>query len=63
MSHVVRKPVFTCFENKAADQLHGNHAAEQHLSFRYIGSTNALLSRDVSYCNCRIESITLVWRL
>ena len=32
-------------ENKGANQLHGNHAADQHLCFRYIDSTISLLPK------------------
>ena len=38
MSRIVRKPDFCISENKDADQLHGNHEADQHLCFRYIDS-------------------------
>ena len=36
MSHVMSKPAFCICENKVADQLHGNRAADQRLCFRYI---------------------------
>ena len=36
MSHVIRKPVFCKCENKDADQLRNNCAADQLLCFRYI---------------------------
>ena len=39
MSHVMRKPAFCIFENKGADHLRSNCAADQHLCFRYIDST------------------------
>ena len=39
----MRKPAFCICENKDADQLHGNHKADQRLCFRYIDSTNPLL--------------------
>ena len=32
----MRKPDFCIFKNKGADQLRGNHAADQRLCFRYI---------------------------
>ena len=35
MSLVMRKPAFCKCENKAADQLRGNHEADQRLCFRY----------------------------
>ena len=44
MSHVMRKPDFCICENKDADQLRGsNHAAGQHLCFRYIDCRIPLL--------------------
>ena len=36
MSPIMIKPAFCICENKCADQLCGNHAADQHLCFRYI---------------------------
>ena len=33
-------------ENKDADQLRGNHEADQHLCFRFIDSTIPLLSKS-----------------
>ena len=36
LSRVVRKPDFSIFENKAADQLCVNHTADQRLCFHYI---------------------------
>ena len=39
----MRKPAFCICENKGADQLHGNHEADQRLSFRYTDSTIPLL--------------------
>ena len=44
MSHVIRKPTIGIFENKHADQLRGNHEADQRLCFRYIHSPIPLLS-------------------
>ena len=32
----MRKPTFCICENKDADQLRGNHEADQRLCFRYI---------------------------
>ena len=40
----MRKPAFCIFENKGADQLHGNREADQRLCFRYTDSTIPLLS-------------------
>ena len=45
LSLVVRKPAFCICENKDADQLRGNHEADQRLCFRYIDSTIPLLSK------------------
>ena len=46
MSRVVRKPEFCICENKDADQLRGNHEADQRLCFRYTDSTIPLLSKS-----------------
>ena len=46
MSRVMRKPGFCICENKGADQLSGNCAANQHLCFRYIDSTIPLLHKS-----------------
>ena len=35
----MRKPDFCICKNEGADQLHGRHIADQHISFRYIDST------------------------
>ena len=45
LSRVMRKPTFCICENKDADQLRGNHEADQRLCFRYIDSTIPLLSK------------------
>ena len=42
----MRKPAFHICKNKGADQLPGNHAADQHLSFPYIYSTIPLLPKS-----------------
>ena len=39
ISHIMRKPVFLHMQNKGADQLSENRAADQHLCFCYIDST------------------------
>ena len=39
MSLAMRKPAFCICENKDADQLRGNHEADQCLCFRYMDST------------------------
>ena len=43
----MRKPAFCIYEceNKCADQLHGNRAADQRLCFRYIDHIIPLLSK------------------
>ena len=45
MSRVMRKPALCICKNKA-DQLRGNHEADQRLCFRYINSTIPLLSKS-----------------
>ena len=51
MSLVVRKPAFCICENKDADQLRSNCAADQRLCFRYTDSTIPLLPK------CEISSL------
>ena len=46
MSHVMRKYAFCICENKGAVQLCHNHAADQHLCFRYIDSAIPLLFKS-----------------
>ena len=46
LSRVMRKPDFCICENKGADQLRSNCAADQHLCFRYVDSTIPLLSKS-----------------
>ena len=46
LSLVMRKPAFCVCENKDADQLRSNCAADQHLCFRYMDSTIPLLSKS-----------------
>ena len=46
MSCVVRKPDFGICENKDADQLRSNCAADQRLSFPYTDSTIPLLPKS-----------------
>ena len=43
LSRVMRKLAFCICENKGADQLHGNRAADQRLCFPYIDCTIPLL--------------------
>ena len=44
LSRVMRKPTFCICKNKGTDQLRSNCKADQHLCFRYTGSTIPLLS-------------------
>ena len=46
LSHVMIKFDFCICENKATDQLHANHAADQGLCFRYIDSIIPLLPKS-----------------
>ena len=46
LSHVIRKPAFCVCENKGADQLRSNCAADQRLCFGYIDSTIPLLPKS-----------------
>ena len=49
----MRKPAFCICENKDADQLRGNHEADQRLCFRYTDSTIPLLSKsEAILCHC-----------
>ena len=45
-SHVMSKPAFCICENKGADQLRHNRAADQHLCFRFIDSAILLLPKS-----------------
>ena len=49
----MRKPAFCICENKDADQLRGNHEADQRLYFRYTDSKIPLLP------NSKISSLLL----
>ena len=40
------KPAFCICKNKGADQLRDNHAADQHLCFRFIDSAILLLPKS-----------------
>ena len=42
----MRKPAFSIYENKDADQLRGNREADQRLCFRYTDSTVPLLPKS-----------------
>ena len=52
----MRKPDFCICENKDADQLRSNCAADQHLCFRYTASTSTiplLPKSEISiFCGC-----------
>ena len=43
VSRVMTNSAFCICKNKGADQLHGNQAADKHLCFCYIDSTNPFL--------------------
>ena len=46
LSHLMGKPTICIGENKDADQLRGNHEADQRLCFRYSDSTIPLLLKS-----------------
>ena len=46
MSLVMRKPTICICENKDADQLRGNHKADQRLCFHYKDCTTPLLPKS-----------------
>ena len=46
MSRLMGKPTICICENKDADQLRGNHEADQRLCFRYMDSTLPLLLKS-----------------
>ena len=46
--HSQRKPAFSIWENKGADQLGGNRAADQHLCFSYIEQSLYFLNPKAS---------------
>ena len=49
LSHVMRKPALSICENKGADQLLGNRAANQGLCFRHTDSTIPLLHQSSGF--------------
>ena len=52
----MRTPAFCICENKNADQLHGFNAADQHLGFSYIDST------QINFLNAKFQaSSCLLW--
>ena len=66
MSLVMRKPAFYICENKEADQLRSNCAADQRLCFRYMDSAIPLLTKSemsshlAIFCGCTAR---FVWDL
>ena len=46
--------LFYIFENKGADQLRGNHAANKHLCFCFMDSTITLLSFSKFQASCHL---------
>ena len=46
LSLIMKKPAFCICKNKDADQLRGNHEADQRLCFRYKDSTIPLLPKS-----------------
>ena len=62
----MRKQALCICENKDADQLRGNHDADQRLCFRYIDSTIPLLPKYKTFkplailCDCTAR---FVWDL
>ena len=52
LSGVVRKPAFCICENKDADQLWGNHEADQRLCFRYTDRPLAI------FCGCTARFVS-----
>ena len=46
LSCSIRKPTICIYENKGADQLHGDREADQCLYFRYMDSTISLLLKS-----------------
>ena len=46
LSHVMRKPAFTKFENKGTEQLHSHHTDNQCLCIPYIDGTFNLLPKS-----------------
>ena len=62
----MRKPAFCICENKDADQLRGNHEADQRLCFRYFDSTIPLLPKSeiLSFLTCSVAvqpGLCLTW--
>ena len=64
MGLVMRKPAFCICENKDADQLRGNHKADQRLCFRYMDSAIPILSKSEIFkhlaisCGCTARFVS-----
>ena len=61
LSKVVRKPLFCICENKGADQLRGNHAADQHLRFHYIDPSASKIQNLkplAVFCDCTAQFVS-----
>ena len=52
---VMREPAYCICENKDTDLLHGDHAADQRLCFRYIDSTGQYNPR-VYFLNQKLQA-------
>ena len=54
--YIMGKPAFCICENKDADQLRGNHKADQRLCFRYMASPSTFKIRNFMalaiFCSC-----------
>ena len=58
----MRQPAVCLCKTKGADQLPGNCAADQRLSYSYIDSTIPLLPKsEVSSCGCVIPGLCWTW--
>ena len=64
MSLIMRKPASCICENKDADQLRSNCAADQRLCFRYTDSTIPLLAKSEKFksltifCDCTARYVS-----
>ena len=56
LSHILRKPAFCICENKGADQLHVNCAADQCLFFHYIDYK--IVQPLASLCGCTARFVS-----
>ena len=55
----MRKPAFSICENKGADKLHNNCAADQRLYFRYTSSSQILNFKPLAfYCGCTFRFVS-----